>query len=515
MEVFWNSGEREKIMGLDILGLRQLDQNIEREWVSGITTISFRARYLSLLPWIFSLFYKNELEKSGGAVQFNKNQLIEILRRMEFVVLVATRVGSLWGESGYSNGVLGSDLHADCLVEFNKRGQVKVPDDKGGASYGTYIMPCRSLGLLDTTISKEGPVRISPRGQKLFQIRQNAIGGSDLTRVILSGGVLTKAMLEADGQFFSVNGIDSLPEERYLLERSFLEPFIGNPAIQAQYNKFISTIWWILGECQNDPKSPTNLINDVYHSVVIAKASEPSLVEHAWCDYELHRRVHFALEILLSALTETLQDLTEGTIEDVLRRWRDEPNSPPLIEKYYPSNSIPWELSLEVVMEHLPSNVFLEGVPSAREVRALSMRGKALFALALLTASWRQSERLRSEGRIPDRRHYMERAFAIFERAQGQNVKNVMKELLAWVVVEPHISNTMRKMSQGQKCSLRFYPEGPILRPTGTAVNAGFSGDRLRNVAGMLADLGILKRQKQGSFLITDRGSQIYGEMLS
>ena len=88
-----------------------------------------------------------------------------------------------------------------------------------------------------------------------------------------------------------------------------------------------------------------------------------------------------------------------------------------------------------------------------------------------------------------------------------------MRELAQQLAVEPHLSTTLRKMGQGQKCSLRFFPEGDVLQPTGVAVTPGFSGSRLDNVLGMLADVGLCSRL-DGRFELTVAGrNQLLGEV--
>ena len=76
-------------------------------------------------------------------------------------------------------------------------------------------------------------------------------------------------------------------------------------------------------------------------------------------------------------------------------------------------------------------------------------------------------------------------------------------ERLVEIAALAHLQTTLRKMGADQKCSLRFFPDGPVLRPTGIGMLPGHSNDRLTNVLRILADIGDFHRDG-GRFVPND-----------
>jgi hypothetical protein len=84
--------------------------------------------------------------------------------------------------------------------------------------------------------------------------------------------------------------------------------------------------------------------------------------------------------------------------------------------------------------------------------------------------------------------------------ANDKPFEALLRKLVETCAVLPHLKVTLRKMSNGQKCSLRFFPDGNLLRLTANQTGAGFSGSRLDNTLGILVDIGVLTRESDGSF---------------
>ena len=509
MNSFWNKGEKDIIQGLDVLGLRSIDQHIETQLLASITTISIRARYLSLIPWAVGEFFNSHKDEVNLDSDTFRQLLMQVFDRLELVLILATNYEKSLDSKVLATGIIGAEVHKEITDEFNEKGEIDITilKDKStgnnytNPTYGTYYNPCRGFGLLGS--SATAPVALPPNGIAIYQARKKVIHeDSGILSWLLHGGHLTKKMIAEEAKYFSIDNIDSIPEEMQLLQEAFINPYTNeSEEVLESYTKFNDTMVWTLNQL-DEPKKPQELIYNNYDYCTTEKSVNLSEIELDWFEFELRRRVHFSLELLLKALSYTLDELNGATAVQVVNNW---------IEDIKFSNNIEdgvehYNAIMSDYHNSLGDDIFHKSQTPENSSE------QALYAISRLEVCRRQSSKLLDSISTVEN-DYMRKAFQILDELHTSKVYESIVKVTNFCVVEPHLKTTLRKMGQGQQCSLRFFPEGKKLVPTGIDTNAGVSGSRLNNTIRMMSDIGICDALENGNFIKNDMSDDVINRL--
>ena len=489
MQSFWNSPLAVEIKGLDVLGVRGHDQAIEAQLVNGITTVSIRARYYSILTWAVGAFLKRNLD-DGKTGHFSNASFQSFLRRVEFLTLACTNADV--SDYGQLNGVLGTELFAKEMAQLQATGAAQVPDVRS-AILLTYYGPCRAIGLLQDHPGSVLPCALTELGRRILNAREPGINETVLD-FLMSGGPLTIPVRDEGKQWFSLHAETMPASERSLLLEAFRTRREG--ASDENHRKFLESVSWILTELEADATSAEWLLARNYAAKV--ESGPDGDVSDIWAEYEWQRRCHFAFEWLLAILSGALNSQGDSSVGQVVDRLmvdadrRLDGGSSLLPIKITSTKTIGMLKTLT------PANYLLDEPLPTRSMSAMRGGTAALSAVTFLAALVTQSESLRTQGVFSRAGFCCQSAVRIIEQAEDRTIAHTLKELLIACAVVPHLRTTLRKMGSGQGCSLRFFPDGEILRSTAVPMAPGRSATRMSNVLGILRDISVLQAKDDG-----------------
>jgi hypothetical protein len=492
--IFWGDDLLDTTQGLDIVGVRGLDQSIELGLVNGITTISQRVRYLSLLTWAIGDFLHE-----NATTGFEEKRLRAFLRRIEFLILASTRVDGEINGSDYT-GALGANLHQEAIRDLLDGKPTPVPDDRGGAILGTYFAPSKAVGLLtegDETI----PYKLTVRGKKMWETLNDHMLGSPIRRLLHSGGDLSRSMAEEAIPDLALGALERRPEETDLLKEALMRPWERDGRVPPErvtnaYSAFNETISWSTSLLQSNPDNATGLLVRNYHRCVTGDSQDATSM--TWAEYEYRRRCHLCLELLLSSLVHGLDQYEQAAIAQVVERWSNARDLSGYLKDMWPGATMVWDLAAGAVRDSVPSDLFETSSIPTTALRKLPPPDQALAAVAILSGTAMQTRNIRGSGSIDTIPSSPgDQVIDLLENAQDEPFPHLLERLVEIAAIS-HLQNTLRKMGNGQKCSLRFFPEGPYLRSTGLGMAPGHSGDRLTNVLRFLTDIGTLEKTAAG-----------------
>ena len=261
MNITWGDELLDISGGLDILGVRATDQAVELALVNGITTVSQRARYLSTLTWALGEFLVNH--QSEGFVW---DRLMHFLRKVEFIVLAATRLDQQINGAD-ATGSLGPNRNANHLRRLLSGQPVDFPEH-GGAILGTYLGPCRAIGLL-VDGDEAVPYRLTPRGKEIWEIKRKRLEDSPLITAISDGSEVSLDLVRKAIPEFSLGSLSTSADEIQCLHHALVTPWqLGNELDQTHvddaYDGVTGTIRWIKDLLATQPNHAAGILAQNY-----------------------------------------------------------------------------------------------------------------------------------------------------------------------------------------------------------------------------------------------------------
>jgi len=491
VQIFWNQPLTDEIQGLDILGVRARDQAIEEQLVNGITTVSLRARYFSILPWAIGAFLKAQLDEQDKG-KYVEAKFRRFLRRVEFLTLACTAEDER--QQPPINGALGRDLFSGNLQELRSTGHALMTEVRS-AMFLTYYGPCRAAGLVRDTQGSAPPYTLTDFGKRLLVIREAGIKPQILD--YLSGeGALSQGIVEVAKPWFSLHSVSFDAAERQTLLEAFATPRTTENT--ANHGKFLATISWVQRRLTAKASSAEWLLIENYAEKVRAGASGD--VSDEWAEYEWQRRCYFSFEWLLAVLGSELNEVGDMKISNAVEHLTA---TGQFDHRYFPGlrqAGLNASSSVRELKDALSGGLLLSAPLPTREMAEAERGDAALSAVAFLISLSMRSMSLRRAGIFGGTDSVISRAMTILDNADAMKISAILEALMSQCVIIPHLTTTLRKMGASQQCSLRFFPDGSVLRPTGIQTTPNRSGTRLANVLGIFSDLSVLE-QEHGQYI--------------
>jgi len=335
----------------------------------------------------------------------------------------------------------------------------------------------------------------------LWESRNQNLTATEAVEILHSGGTLTHAIAKSAIEDFSLAALSHRPDEASLLRTAITTPWdVGDTTsaarIQRSYDNLRGTVTWVEHLLKVRPDYASGIIVRNYQRC--CAGADKSSIAVSWADYDYRRRCHFALELLLSSLTRDLSQREHATISEIVADWATEDNASDWVLSLWPQAKSTWQQTAIDSRSSVPPTLFADTAVPIDNLRNVSPSEQALAAFAILSATTSQTGSLRHNGLIEMQTAYPgDRSIQLIEDASDEPFSDMMARLLQLAAMA-HLQTTLRKMGNGQKCSLRFFPDGPHLRPTGLGMSPGHSGDRLTNVCRFLTDLGMLQNIDNG-----------------